>query len=807
MSDLHPTLTETDRAPPPDSRARRGFLVRATWVATIYAGFAALWIYFSDQALAALFQDPQSLTRWSVFKGLAFVAITSILLLILMQRAFGATESALSALQQSEHRLQASRAELAAVIESALDAIVGIDIDGRIRLLNRAAEVLFACSRDQLRGQPVAQVLPEGLPGLAERCELPALASDGRRFPVEASLSQVGEGPAVLRIAILRDIGARRAQEHEIERLNRLYAAQDSIGRACAHTHDRASLFDRVCRGLVDPGGLSLAWIAWAERRSRRLCAEAAHGRDAETAAGIALPLEEDGALAGPAITAFRTGKPSICNDLLDEPNISALRRRAIEVGFRACAAFPIRHKGQVAGTLSVFADSADVFHDKEMALLAGTALDISAALDRFVAEDEKRQAEAEAQRERLFSQTMVESMPGLLYLYDARGQFLRWNRQMERTSGYGPVEIAGMQPLDFFEPAEHDRVATRIAEVFAQGESAVEAPLRHKDGSTTPFLWTGRRVDFEGNPCLVGVGIDISERKRAEAALRELNETLEHKVDERTRELAAAVLRAESADRLKSAFLATMSHELRTPLNSIIGFTGIVLQGLAGPLNDEQAKQLGMVRASARHLLDLINDVLDLSKIEAGQLQLRRESFDLAESIARCLASLEPQARAKGLALRSEVSADIGRVESDRRRVEQILLNLLNNAVKFTLRGEVRIEAERVPHWQAGPDGPPCEAVRVRVRDTGIGIRAEDLSALFRPFSQIDTGLARQHEGTGLGLAICRRLLELLGGRIQARSEWQKGSEFEFVLPVVSPSAAPASTPPALPNGATPIS
>ena len=160
-----------------------------------------------------------------------------------------------------------------------------------------------------------------------------------------------------------------------------------------------------------------------------------------------------------------------------------------------------------------------------------------------------------------------------------------------------------------------------------------------------------------------------------------------------RTAELAVAKERAESADRLKSAFLATMSHELRTPLNSIIGFTGIMLQGLAGPLNAEQTKQLGMVQSSARHLLALINDVLDISKIEAGQLEIRAEQFDLRSSLEKVAALVKPLAEKKGLALRVVLSPDVGQAVSDRLRVEQVLLNLLNNAVKFTERGEVTLE------------------------------------------------------------------------------------------------------------------
>jgi PAS domain S-box-containing protein len=248
----------------------------------------------------------------------------------------------------------------------------------------------------------------------------------------------------------------------------------------------------------------------------------------------------------------------------------------------------------------------------------------------------------------------------------------------------------------------------------------------------------------------------------------------LEQRVAKRTAELAVAKERAEESDRLKSAFLATMSHELRTPLNSIIGFTGIILQGLAGPLNVEQARQLGMVQSSARHLLALINDVLDISKIEAGQLEIHPERFDLPAALEKAAALVKPLVDKKGLALRVVLSPNVGPVVSDRLRVEQVLLNLLNNAVKFTERGEVRLTAE------TGPD-----TLRISVADTGIGIKSEDMEKLFQPFRQIDSGLTRQYEGTGLGLAICRRLADRLGGEISARSTWGEGSVFTFMLPL----------------------
>ncbi|MBN1537390.1 MAG: PAS domain S-box protein [Anaerolineales bacterium] len=238
--------------------------------------------------------------------------------------------------------------------------------------------------------------------------------------------------------------------------------------------------------------------------------------------------------------------------------------------------------------------------------------------------------------------------------------------------------------------------------------------------------------------------------------------------------DLQSALEKAESADRLKSAFLATMSHELRTPLNSIIGFSGILLQKMVGPLSDEQEKQLKMVQDSARHLLELINDVLDISKIEADQLVISCEPFDMQTAIQKSIDKIRPMAEKKGLAFTSDISPQIGEISADRRRVEQILLNLLNNAVKFTEQGEVHLECQI-----------ENDRVVTRVKDTGIGIKAEDFSTLFKPFRQINTGISRQYEGTGLGLSICKRLVELMGGEIWAESEPGIGSTFTFTLPV----------------------
>ncbi|MEX2684278.1 MAG: sensor histidine kinase, partial [Candidatus Sigynarchaeota archaeon] len=218
---------------------------------------------------------------------------------------------------------------------------------------------------------------------------------------------------------------------------------------------------------------------------------------------------------------------------------------------------------------------------------------------------------------------------------------------------------------------------------------------------------------------------------------------------------------------------------ELRTPLNSIIGFTGILQQELVGPLNAEQKKQLGMVRDSSTHLLNLINDVLDLSKIEAGQLTAVMAPFDLRASIEKCVRTVRPLADKKGLVLETEIGQNVGSITSDQRRVEQIMLNLLSNAVKFTEKGTVRFECKMDEN-----------NVSIRVIDSGIGIKKADMDKLFKPFRQIDTNITRKYEGTGLGLSICKKLVDLLGGNIWVESEFGKGSTFSFTLPITKGSS-----------------
>ncbi|MDN5940340.1 MAG: response regulator [Nitrospira sp.] len=386
----------------------------------------------------------------------------------------------------------------------------------------------------------------------------------------------------------------------------------------------------------------------------------------------------------------------------------------------------------------------------------------------------------------------------------DQYGNIIAWNTGAERTFGYQEAEVLG-KPLTMLMPiryqAAHEQGIERMrggAESKVLGKTTELAGCR-KNGQEFPLQLSLSSWKTGEGTFYTGIISDITERKRAEEALQALAASLEHKVRERTAELAVARDQAVTATRHKSEFLANMSHELRTPLNAVIGFSEVLLERMFGELNRKQEEYLRDILGSGRHLLALINDILDLAKIESGTMELDLGTVDLPAVLNSTFILIRERAKRHGIHLSLDIDHRLGRFTADERKLKQILLNLLSNAVKFTPDGgTVSLKATRQD-----------EGVEISVIDTGIGIEPEFQQKIFDEFFQVGDQL-QKHEGTGLGLAVTKKYIELHGGRIRVQSAKGQGSAFVFTLSVLSTpeknSAPTVAMPAAYPHANAPL-
>jgi len=404
--------------------------------------------------------------------------------------------------------------------------------------------------------------------------------------------------------------------------------------------------------------------------------------------------------------------------------------------------------------------------------------------LTRKAVEPQQLARNALHREQEIFTRSMIESDVDALAAVDVTGVITDVNRHMEMLMACTHEVLIGTPFASWF--TEPDRAEAAIAQTLREHKlSNVELTARAQDGRLKVISYNATTF-YDRNAVLQGVFIaarDLTEIKRYEGELQQKNTELEY------------------ASRMKSEFLANMSHELRTPLNAIIGFSEVLRDGLVGPLSESQRTFLADIFSSGNHLLSLINDILDLSKVEAGKMTLELEDIDLASLCGNSLSIIREKAASRNVQLTMDAMSECAVLRADARKVKQIVYNLLANAVKFTERGHVALRVETVPRARVGEllgawpgRALPLafnefnEFIKISVTDSGIGISPTGMAGLFKPFSQIDSGLSREFAGTGLGLALVKLMVELHGGTVAVQSQVNEGACFSVWLPLRAP-------------------
>ena len=670
-------------------------------------------------------------------------------------------------------------------IDALGDGIYGISVEGRCTFVNRAAlEMLGYASADELLGHNMHDLIhhthPDGTAYPKADCPLlhtlvsgrPVRLSNemlwckaGTPFIAEySSFPITGEGGTITGSVItFNDASLRRNAERRL-------AVQYVVSQVLAGSADLGSAPALILAAI----GAGFGWRVGAfwlvedvgndGGTSAALRRVAVWGAPAAATAGDFLVLGEGLRLergTGLPGRAWAEDEPVHVADLSGEGDFPQ-HAAAARAGLRAGIAFPIKAGEETVGVVELFSRSPIELDGSLQESLAILGQQVGQFLKRRRVEEELRGSEA-------LKGAILTSALDCIVTIDGDSRILEFNPAAERTFGYARGAVLGQGMADLIMPAEHrERHHRGLARYLATGEGPllgkrIEVEAIRADGSRFPIELAITPTEAGGQPRFTAYLRDVTERKRSE------------------RDLVAAKNAAEEANRAKSTFMANMSHELRTPLSAIIGYSEMLQEEIedsgdsAGLGND-----ISKIEGNARHLLGLINDVLDLSKVESGKMEVYVEDFDPDAVVREIASTAQALMEKKGNTLELRLTPDLGAMRSDVTKFKQVLLNLLSNAAKFTEAGTVTLSAER------GPNRDGQDWLTFRVSDTGIGMTGEQLAKLFQRFQQADASTTRKFGGTGLGLALTKAFSTMLGGDVEVESSPGRGSVFTVRLPTM---------------------
>ncbi len=679
--------------------------------------------------------------------------------LMMAQTLLAERETSLKELEAQLIAREAEAHKLSMVAARTDNAVVLTDPQGRIEWINEGFTRLSGYSFEEVRGRTpgsilqgpntdrfTADMIRERIRrGEGFKTEILNYHRCGRKYWVQIETQPVRDtdGRLINFMAIESDI------THRVH-IDQRRSTQYEVARILAGPDGLTTVIGRCLRAVTRGLGWRFACFwRWESRTERLRMEQCWHqpemhiGNFAETCRNLSFGPEE--ALPGKV---WKSGLPEWVSNFAAEGDAKR-RASATSAGLHSVLAFPCRADELTLGVMEFF--GSEIENPNQDLLRLGTAL--GNQIGQFII---RKQAEVDIQAQRDFAVQVMNLMGQALTITDATGELVFSNAAFGRLVGLSIDQLGG-RSLGEFTVAE-DVPILHGARVRNLSGETTNLPLRlhHADGHIINAWVTGvprRQDDFVTG--IIESITDLTEQRRHEAILQSARES------------------AEAASRAKSEFLAMMSHEIRTPMNGIIGMSGLLL---TSPMPPQQREMIDAIRSSGEALMAIIEDILDFSKIEARKLDLLTEEFALDTILENVVDLLGHKAQQKGLTLAVIVAAEIpARLTADSSRIRQILLNLVGNSIKFTEHGEVVLEVR--------PDSAG-RGVEFSVRDTGIGIRPDQLQRLFRPFSQADASTTRRYGGSGLGLVICQRLLELMDSRLDVASTAGEGSTFSFILP-----------------------